>query len=486
MRSLSRSFVCIAFALTIALPPALAACDDSSPASTAPAPAPTVSVPGADGGAPSAGGKPDLDAMLRGGDCPAVTGAGVEHRGDVTADEVWRASDGVHRVTGLVRVLANVTLEACARVQVDEGGAFEVGSSQSAGELLTQGTFDGQKLLPVTIAASDAARPWGAIVVSALGTLDLSYTAIAGGDAPSSQQNGGGMVRVFGASTPSTPGVPTVTKNIRSRWALVDGARSIGVQLLAYAGFTDDSTGLAVRRTTGPAVLTLVGAVQALPSALDLSGNAPDEVLVDQATAGVIDHTFRNLGVPYRAVDRINLQPVADLPPVTMTIEAGVTLRFGDARGSSGITVGASATRQGRIVARGTAAQPITLTSAKDVKAAGDWRGIVFQEYPADGAAFENVVFEYAGGDSSTVGSGCGPSDNDATLLILGQRPSEAWVKSSTFRFGAGQTGIVLGWTSDADGPDFKSTNTFVEMPACQVSRRRSSTGCPAGGPTCL
>lgn len=468
---------------------AAVACDDSSSSSSS-SPDGGSSSGGSSSGGPTPSGMPDLDAMAKGGDCAAPTGAGVDHRGDITADETWKASDGVHRIASNVRVLATVTIEACARVELDASGSLAVGSSPKVGKLVAAGTFEGGKLSPVLFGAKDASKPWGAIVVDSTGSLDLSYTVITGGDSPTSQQNGGGQIRLFGESSTSKGGVPKVTKSFRSNWALIEGAQSYGVSLLTYAGFTDDSKGIAVRKTKGGPIKIEVGAVQALPAALHLSGNTNDEVYVEQTWSGTIDHTYRALGYPYRIMQEIYLQPVEDGSPVTMNVEPGVTLRFDDGKNTSGIAVGATDKRQGVIVAKGTAAAPIKMTSAKAAPAPGDWMGIYFRYYPTSGHAFENVTFEYAGAQSGATGFGCGPADNDATMLILNARPDASWVKSCTFKNGGGGAGIVSGWSSDQDGPDFKAGNTFEAMPACAVSRWRTkaTNGCPSAGvtPDCL
>jgi len=467
---------------------ALAACESSSTSSS------SSSGGSSSGGSSSGGnpapGQPDFDAMAKGGDCAAPTGAGVEHRGDITTDQVWKASEGVHRIDSTVRILANVTIEACARVELSSSGQIEVGSTSVPGKLVTAGTLEGGKLSPVLIGAKDPAKPWGAMVVSGLASLDMSYTVVSGGDAPGTQQNGGGQIRVFGESSPSKSGLPKVSKQVRSNWLLVEGAQSYGVQMLYYAGFTDDSTGLAVRKTKGAALKMEVGAVQALPPALHFSGNTSDEVFVDQSWSGTLDHTYRALGVPYRVMATVYLQPIEDGAPAKMTVEPGVTLRFDNGRNTSGITVGATDKRQGVVVAKGTADKPIKFTSAKAAPAPGDWMGFYFRYYPTSGHAFEHVTFEYAGAQSGAVGFGCGPKDNDATILILNERPTESWVKNCTFKNGGGETGIVLGWTSDESGPDFKATNTFESMPQCSVSRWRTkaTNGCPSSGvtPDCL
>ena len=430
--------------------------------------------------------RPDFDAMVRGGECPAATGEAVEHGGDITADEVWAA--GVHKITSNVRVLATVTVEACAKVEIGDSRTIQVGSSPTVGKLVLRGSREGGKLLPVRFTAQDASRPWGAVVVDGTGTFDATLAVLEGGDSVTAQQNGGGMLRVFGKSSTSEGGIPSITKNLRSDWLLVEGAKASGIALLRYSGFTDDSTGVAIRGSAGEALRTEVGASAALPTELFFAGNAKNEVLLEQTWSGTLSTTVRAKGVPYRIDGALYLAPVEDGDPAVLTVEPGVTLRFGAAKGSSGIYVGTSDTRQGQIVAKGTVESPIRFTSAKDVPGAGDWMGIYFRSYPTSGNAIENAMIEYAGGESAANGFGCGPRDNDATILLLGPRPTSAFVQGTTLRSGGGNAGIVLGWKSDESGPDFLSGNRFESMPACSVSRPRSAdNGCPGSGePVCL
>jgi hypothetical protein len=97
------------------------------------------------------------------------------------------------------------------------------------------------------------------------------------------------------------------------------------------------------------------------------------------------------------------------------------------------------------------------------------------------------------GGVSGLQGYGCGPADNDGSVLIVPDsgRPTSAFIQNSTIRNGGGDTGLLLGWRSDMSGPDFINTNTFERLPACQVSRWSNDTGaeCPGstnGSPVCL
>ena len=77
--------------------------------------------------------------MASGGACAAATGAGTVHSGDITADETWTAAGAPHIVESNVRILANVVIEACADVVLNERGGFQVGSAPTAGSLVTKG-----------------------------------------------------------------------------------------------------------------------------------------------------------------------------------------------------------------------------------------------------------------------------------------------------------------------------------------------------------
>jgi hypothetical protein len=451
----------------------LAACTPSTP-----------TPPGGDGG--TSGARPDFDAMVAGGDCPSAQGAGVEHSSDITADETWRASDGPHRIVRNIRITATLTLEACTTVVLGDRVTVQVGTSAAAGKIVALGEMTGSSLRPVRFVAEDPSTPWGSLTVDSTGSLDLSYTALVGGANPATAQNGGGALLVYGI-TPKNTEDPVVTASVKTNWLLVEDPSGFGVNFVRTAGFAPGAHGLAVRGAKDTPIAMDFQAAETLPREIVLSGNVRDEIDLNPVGASLPSTTIKDVGWPYRVLRAVYVGSVVDGTTSTLTIEPGVTLRFSQQTNASGIYVGTSSKRLGVIVARGTAEKPIVFTSAKAAPAPGDWMGLYFRYYPTSGNAIEHAVIQYAGAPSGAQGYGCGPAENDASVLLLGDRPDDAFITSTTFENGGGDTGIVLGWKSDASGPDFKTPNTFVNMPACAVSRWRNGNGsCPSAQPECL
>lgn len=91
--------------------------------------------------------------------------------------------------------------------------------------------------------------------------------------------------------------------------------------------------------------------------------------------------TWPAFGVPYRSTGSLKLDAV-------LTLEPGVTVEFVQGKGVE-ISGG------GRLTARGTAENNITLTGAE--KQRGYWSGLYFYESRSSANALEHVVVEYAG-----------------------------------------------------------------------------------------
>ncbi len=415
--------------------------------------------------------------------CEVPTGAGTTHSGDIMGNERWTAADSPHVITGNVRIFSTVTLEPCALVRLGDSKGIQVGSTTQMGKLVAQGTPTQQ----VTFAAEDSSKPWGSISVDIMGSLDFTDTVLVGGANPGSAQNGGGVVVAYGTASNQ----PMLTRSLRFVNVTISNAAGHAVNLQRMSGFTADSKNLRVTESGGMAspwpIVVEAGAVGTLPTVSFLANRAPDIFI--EPRGSMPSDTFKNVGAPYRIGGRLLVAPSVDGSTSTLTIEGGVTLKM-DTTNDSGLTVGTSSVRQGVLVANGTVAAPILFTSPKDVPAPGDWSNLYFANTPTTGNAMTYVTVEYAGAFSGLQGYGCGPIENDGSVIIL-SRPDTAFLQNSTIRNGGGDTGLLLGWRSDMSGPDFLITNTFRSLPPCQVSRWRNDTGesCPGstnGSPVCL
>jgi len=139
-----------------------------------------------------------------------------------------------------------------------------------------------------------------------------------------------------------------------------------------------------------------------------------------------LDTTIPDAGAPYIVTSSLQVNSGVTSATPILTLQPGVTLKFPS---STGIDVGylESFGYLGVLRAQGTAAQPITLTSASATPAPGQWNGItMLGTTPA--TLLDHVVVEYAGAGSQ-----------DANISIGSSTPA---VTNSTIRFSDGR-GIV-------------------------------------------
>ena len=100
------------------------------------------------------------------------------------------------------------------------------------------------------------------------------------------------------------------------------------------------------------------------------------------------DTTWDLNGSPYYIYGDIYIRDGA-----TLTIEAGVEVRFVEIHGDGGYEDGAElVVRNGTLISEGTTAMPVVFTSANQLKRRGDWGAIVVEgnnQYVLDGAVIE-------------------------------------------------------------------------------------------------
>ena len=133
------------------------------------------------------------------------------------------------------------------------------------------------------------------------------------------------------------------------------------------------------------------------------------------------DTTWNVAGSPWVVPQAISVRNGA-----TLTIEAGVEVRFGTASELRVGTGSIGGSEVGFLHAVGTTQAPITFTSNQSSLAPGDWRAIVL--HPAEGSTMMHCVVEYGG---ALPGNSVIVRDGDATIM------------NTTIRHGA-TTGLLL------------------------------------------
>lgn len=425
--------------------------------------------------------------------CPTPTGSGTTHAGFIEADEVWTAAGSPHIVTSSINIRgATVTVEPCATVYVNEGAFIAVGqTSGSPGTLRAEGEYVDDVLRPVIFTAAIEDTFWGGLSTLPTGTTDLVYTIIA----RAGHKDGPGIGQPSAVLAYGDDNRTTVIPNVNLQHVLIQDSAGLGLAAMASGGFSDESVDVIVASSgldgaqsgnikTTYAAYVQAPAIHTLPEG-DYTDNALPIVLADAPFALEVDETFHDRGVPYQFVSELRMRP-ATSEPTTLTIEPGVTLRFGgeDYPAVTGMVLG-DIDRPLRLNAAGTAEKAITFTSGAATPTAGDWFGIWWSNAPTSGNVMDYAVVEYGGGQAGGNGHGCGPGDNDA-LLFIAWEPDSAFITNSTFRNSA-LGGIVSAWSSD-DPVDLTGNNTFSNIGnSCNVSQPRDAEGnCASAEPMCF
>jgi hypothetical protein len=406
--------------------------------------------------------------------CGVPSGETVMHMGNVSADETW-AGDGVtHAVPSNLQIGAGtVTIEACAIVSVGPGVSITVRGSANGGEaaaLVAAGTGSDRFVLFTRAEADEA---WGILRGYDAGSrIELHHAVLRGGGEFGGQYRNA-AIAMTGAGYADLPVELLEVDNV-----LVEDPVGVGVYFDTNAAFTADSTQLAIRGAADHPLVMGMMSLGTIPDG-DYSGNARDDVLV----AGQFN-VFGDLTIRKRLPVRIQVgqmsvaAPVNDTFPVTLTLEPGVELRFQPLAAGPGarVTFGSNGNapnnKVGVLDAQGTANEPIRFTSGAEPPAAGDWVGLWLDTAP--GSRLDNVIIEYAGGDSGISSSNCRPEEvTDDAALIIGDFsdqfvPPPDLVTNTTIRASAGSA-INAVWVGPAIGPSFVGTggNSLSDFAEC-------------------
>ena len=411
--------------------------------------------------------------------CGPVTGDGTKHSGNLeSAQETWTAAGSPHVIdfSLTIREGESLTIEPCAVVRIQKNMGILV-----EGTLAAEGTATS----PITIERAVESDPWRNIETRKGASLRLAHVTIAGGgDLDTDRLDTTAMLDVRGDQD-----LPQ--GNVHVDHVTLTGSGSVGLILREGGALSATSTELTITGSANAPVRSWANLAGSIPSGR-YTGNGNDEILIDGLTnrdAIEQDMTLANRGVPYHVLGaevRVGDTSADGRPKATLTIEAGVTIRFAK---DSRLAIDAYTTDKpgaGVLRAIGTATQPIVFTSAEAAPAPGSWVGLTFKGTPDPNNRIEHAKIAYAGGTSGISSYDCfNPSKDSASnygaIIFHGGQPASGFVTNTSFEDSAGD-GIVRGWTGDL--VDFLATNTFAGIALCNQSYPKPAAAtCPANPP---
>lgn len=413
---------------------------------------------------------PPPDVAIDAPTCAPITGAGTMHGGSLASAETWTAAGSPHIVPFDMSITAPLTIERCAVVRIAGGKQLSI---RAGGSIITQGVAG----LPVRFEKNDAAAWVNIRTVN--GTASFSYTTLDGGGDPlNGIAQASGALDISGSS-------PIVTGIVHADHLTITGSKSCGVSLHDGGGFDASSTDLVISGSTVCPITTFARALGTIPSGT-YTGNTLDEIIISNGTVPE-DTTIHARGVPYRVGLAANatIDVAATTGLATMTIEAGVTMKF-----MPGATLriepasGVNPAR-GALVAVGTQAAPILFTSVGPTQAAGDWYGVWFGGLVNPATRLDHARVSFAGKASVSGSDSCqypGTSINDAAIRIIGSAPATVFI-TNTQVISSAAHGIDRGYRSDVK-TSYLTTNTITGFVGCLETYPRDISGaCPTPVP---
>jgi hypothetical protein len=422
--------------------------------------------------------------------CSTENGTVVTHASDIVASETWAGGGTVHLVPNTIAIAApaTVTIQKCAIVKLADNVEIDVrgaSSGSSAATLLAAGDdpVNGVVFFRSSAATSSPAHRWtGLRGLNVNSHIELDNVALSD-VAPATTA---AAIVMQGGSTLPDPVLKVVN-------VVLQNLGGPGVHL-SDAAFTADSINLSITGAAGYPLEMSAMALGSIPSGA-YTGNLHDEVLVVD-NANIFDNLdIFDRGVPIHfATDGVHVGGLAPsfVPDLTLTLEAGVVIRF--AKFGSGPTMvifgddGQTQDKNAAFIVKGTASKPVTLTSAEDNPAPGDWAGLWL--LTSNRSQVDNLIIEYAGGDASVGPRNCGPPGvrHTAALLVgdgtdLQYIPPSTLITNSTFRNNAGNFAIDSVWQAPTFSPVLTASNQFVASGSvCTQSKNLIPGSCTVGG----
>ncbi|HEY4956488.1 MAG TPA: hypothetical protein VII31_01635 [Caldimonas sp.] len=424
-------------------------------------------------------------------------GTVVTHAADITADEAWAGAGTVHLVTAPIAIVARatVTVQPCAIVKLSGGTGIDVRGDLATGaiaKLVSAGDdFVTGRVVFETANASGPA--WGRLRgVNKNSIIELNNTAISGGgNVGGSQLNA--VVSMNGSSV-----LPDATLKVVT--VVIDAPAGAGIYL-SDAAFTSDSNFVVVQNGTDSAIAMSAMALGSIPP-----NTVFNNATVQASEIRVVENSniFDNLTIStsqpiHFKTDGVHVGGLAPtfVQNVTLTLHAGVTLKFEGLTGPPMVVFGdqgQTTDKNAALVVQGTPGVPVRFTSGAATPAPGDWAGLWLAT--SNGSQIDNAIIEFAGGDAHVGPQSCGPFDpsiaqraRNTAALLVGDGTDQQYVPpaglltNTTFRNNTGSYAIDAVWEAPAFGPSLVASNTFGSGPKfCTQNKNLKPLGCFVGG----
>ena len=358
--------------------------------------------------------------------------------GNVTASTTWRALGYPYNVAALVNVSGAsspvLTIEPDTVLRFDSGDGLQIGS----GAGLQAVGSPGHLITFTSSSATPAPGSWASLGFSAgaLASSHVSYAVV-------SYAN---YVNINAAVT-----IDNTT--IQSCYQGISAAQSSSAMSLTNVTLTANQ-GAAVKITPN---VTFGGI-----SGLVVTGNGMDAVNVVGGTVDVSTR-WKNVGLPYVVSGNVTVSgPLATSPVPVLTIDPLVTVKC-----NSTIYLQTGSPYAGRLVATGTAAQPVVFTANTSTPTPGFWGGIRIQLEGASSSSLSYATIAYA--TTAVIVSSGTPALDHVALTNNSQRGVQSsanpTVHSCSF-VGNGMGGMYgvgdarLNWWNAASGPSGSGPGT--------------------------
>lgn len=322
----------------------------------------------------ASGASHEMAKTLEVADVPAS--AVTTHFGDINKDEVWQA--GIHKVFGWVNVNnATLTIMPGAIIRFMEGASLDVGSGSEAGTatLIAEGTAS----QPIIFTAdTDTPRKgyWKGISFGAggSGNSSLAHCRVEWSGSNYS------MLSIYG----------TKVSIVQSKFLQ---SSSNGINLGDSGNFKAFSNN-EISDCNGYAMEIAPNRVPDI--GLNNNFAATKGILIGLDRLTDPDVVWKKQSCPYIIHGGFSIN---DQDGTSLTLDPGVTVKFSQ---WSKLTVGYSATSTGKLIAEGTAAEPVTFTTEEDASAGNRWEGIRFHPGTDPATSLKHCVIENANGGPNT------------------------------------------------------------------------------------